>query len=250
MKLETITELYDLLSSNIENNKTRQQAIKLRKKGLNSINNFTKVAFDTRRINQETEYNPRRGLQNYHRSEQFISEAISKKLLVLVKLRNVLEQLKLQYGKESEWQDSYARVLLNTINNGLRKDLNDGDFTEMQPGTGSLDYIEELLYVRYRLNLDKLSELNEDQIKEIILSKDEDLINKNVNKALEITKHDIVSQSYNDMMDKMFKTMEINRMANQPYDPLINKLFDVKANAENPEIERTVTITIKDSLKK
>ena len=35
---------------------------------------LTKLAFDTRRIDQDKEYNPRRGLQHYQRSEEFVSE--------------------------------------------------------------------------------------------------------------------------------------------------------------------------------
>lgn len=232
MKLETVTELYQLITSGSEDLATRRRSLNLRKQSFESLlsgNGFKKVAFDTRRIDQETEYNPRRGLQNYHRSEAFLSKAISEKLVNLAKLRDVLNKLKAKYGREPEWQDSYARVLLNTLNSGLRTGIEDGDYTNAQPGVGSLDYIEELLHMRYRLALGDLSKIAESKLTNIILSKDEDLTRKGVNKALEISKNDVATQSYDTLMEKLFG--------------------GVRASEENPEVERTITITIRDSIK-
>lgn len=229
MKINAISELFLLISSGTENIPSRKQAMKLRKMGFdNHLSNkgFKKLAFDTRRIDQETEYNPRRGLQNYNRSEAFLSYAMGEKLKSFAKLRDVLEDLRQEFGREHEWQDSNARVLLSTLNKGLRTDFMDGDFSESQPAQGSLDYIEELLHVRYRLGFEELNKLAKSELKRVILSKDEELTRKDVNKALEITKSDV---------------------ANQTYDTLMEKLFGgVRASAENPEVERTVTITIKD----
>lgn len=229
MDNKQILELYQLISEGTNSIPDRKKSFELRKSAFQSYSSsgLTKLAFDTRRINQEIEYNPRRGLQNYHRSEQFISEAISQKLTNFAKLKKVLQSLKEQYEKEPEWQDSYARVLLSTLNKGLRTDQVDGDYTEVQPGVGSLDYIEELLYVRYRLHLDNLSKLSESELKKIILDKDEELTRKDVNHAVEITKNDVATQSYDSLMDKLFG--------------------GVKATKDNPSVERTVTITIKDS---
>lgn len=229
MKLDTFTELYNLISNGTEGIASRKTAMRLRKVGLNSFisgQGFNKVAFDTRRIDQEVEINPRRGLQNYNRSEAFLSEIMGEKLKNFAKVRNVLNKLKDVYGKEREWQDSNARVLLATIDNGLRTNLKDGDYTEAQPGTGSLDYIEELMHVRYRLGLDEISKMAEEDLKKVILAKDEDLVRKDVNKALEITKGDVATQSYDTLLEKLFG--------------------GVRATKENPEVERTVTITIKD----
>ncbi len=233
MKLDHISELYHLISKGTENIPARKQALKLRKAGLNgqlSGQGFNKVAFDTRRIDQETEYNPRRGLQNYNRSEAFLSEALGEKLKNFAKLRNILEGLKKEYGKEHEWQDSNARVLLSTLDKGLRIEQRDGDFSSSQPAQGSLDYIEELLHVRYRLGFDELNKLGETDLRKVILSKDEELTRKDVNQSLEITKSDVRSQGY---------------------DTLLEKLFDgCRASAENPDIERTITITIRDKFNK
>jgi len=228
MELYIVSDLYNLISKGIENIPLRCKTISLRKEILSGLvaHGFKKLAFDTRRINQETEYNPRRGLQNYNRSEAFLSEIVSEKIKNFAKVRNILEDLKKEYGHEHEWQDSNARVLLSTLNKGLRIGLEDGDFATSQPAQGSLDYIEELLHVRYRLGFDDLTKMGNADLKRVILSKDEELINKDTQDALTISKRDI-----ND----------------QPYDSLLNKLFDnVRATRENPEVERTVTITIKD----
>lgn len=228
MKLEVVSELYYLISRGIRDIPSRKQSINLRKAALQSLSSkgLIKMAFDTRRINQETEYNPRRGLQTYHRSEAFVSENMGQKLANLAKLRGVLDSLRIVYGKKPEWQDSNARVLLSTLDKGLRTNINDGDYTESQPGVGNLSYIEELLHVRYRLGFDELSKMGETDLKKIILAKDEELTNKDVDNSSEITKRDVATQSYDTLLEKLFG--------------------GVKATKENPEVERTVTITIKD----
>lgn len=229
MRLLDVSELYDLIMRGTEQIPNRKQGRLLRKSALKSIaSGFTKMAFDTRRINQETEYNPRRNLQNYNRSESFISDATSQKIKNFTKLRKALLSLKNVYGKEPEWQDSNARVLLSTLDKGLRIDAQDGDFTESQPGVGSFDYLEELMHVRYRLTFDDLIRMGETELKTVILSKDEEMTRKNGN--IEITKNDVSKYGY---------------------ESLIEKLFDgCKASAENPDVERTITITIRDRFHK
>jgi hypothetical protein len=225
-----VFELYNLISRGSEHLSSRKQTRLLRKVALDNIvlgEGFQKVAFDTRRIDQETEFNPRRGLQNYNRSEAFISEGLAQKIKSFAKLRDVLNDLKTIYGKEHEWQDSNARVLLSTLDNGLRTEAKDGDFAVNQPGTGSFDYIEELLHVRYRLGFEDLAKMGASDLKKIILSKDEELIRKDVNQALEITKQDVTKQGY---------------------DTLMEKLFTISATQDNPNVERSVTITIRDTI--
>lgn len=232
MNIETISELYQLISNGTQNIAPRNKFISLRKAGFDSFKSgffksaFKKNSFDTRRINQETEFNPRRGLQNYNRSEAFLSEAMGQKIIHLSKLKIALDDLKQEFGKEHEWQDSNARVLLSTLDQGLRTIQKDGDFSDGQPSQGSLDYIEELLHVRYRLTFNDLTKLAKSELKKIILSKDEELTRKDVNEALEITKKDIGSQSYDSLMDKLFN--------------------GVKADKNNRSVQRTVSITIKD----
>ena len=234
MSLLEVTELYNLISRGSQNLGARKQSRLLRKAALASIvsgQGFTKMAFDTRRIDQETEYNPRRGLQNYQRSEAFLSEGVAQRVKNFAKLRNVLNGLKNVYGKEHEWQDSNARILLTAIDKGLRTGIDDGDFaTHNQPGVGSFDYLEELMSMRYRLSYDDIVRMGEADLTKVILSKDEDLTRKDVKQALEITKNDVATKGY---------------------DTLMEKLFDgCRASAENPDIERTITITIRDRFHK
>lgn len=234
MSLLEVTELYNLISRGSQDVGTRKQSRQLRKAALETVasgQGFTKMAFDTRRIDQETEYNPRRGLQNYNRSEAFLSEGIAQRVKNFAKLRNSLNALKNVYGREHEWQDSNARILLTAVDKGLRTGIDDGDFAaQNQPGVGSFDYLEELLNVRYRLSHDDLTRMSETDLTRVILAKDEDLTRKDVKQALEITKSDV---------------------ANKGYDSLIEKLFDgCKASADNPDVERTITITIRDRFHK
>lgn len=224
--LDDLSQIYLSLAEYAENSKARKEALQKRASHIEGVKfGMVKYAFDSRRIDQENDYNPRRGLQNYNRSEAFITHAMTSKLLSFNKLKQILEELKAQYGKSSSWHDSYCRVLLNTIYRALRVNEQDGDFSENQPSVGSLDYLEELLHVRYRLNLADMSTLSDDDLKRILLSKDE-FQATDVNNIYEVTKKDVASQ---------------------PADALIEKLFGgVRATKENPEVERTVTITIKD----
>lgn len=243
-----VFDIYNLICCGSEQVAVRKQSYMLRKETLSkALNGFSKVAFDTRRIDQEAEYNPRRNLQNYNRSEAFITEAVSEKIKSFTKLQYVLNELKDAYGKEHEWQDSNARILLSTLDNGLRALAKDGDYVLNQPGIGSFDYIEQLLHVRYRLGFEDLNKLEYTDLKKVILSKDEELIKRDINyddfkKVLskdqslvkknspEITKNDVGSKSYDSLIDKMFE--------------------GCKASAENNDVERTITITIRDKFNK
>lgn len=257
MKLLEVFELYNLISSGLADVTTRRQARSLRKEAFTSLtpnSGFKKLAFDTRRIDQENDYIPRRGLQNYHRSEKFISDAIGLKIESFTRLAKILEQLKIEYGREPEWQDSYTRVLGSAIKKGLRTDQADDDFSDAQPSMGSLDYLEQLMYVRYRLTPESMSSMSDDSLRQAILSKDELLVSQGISldrPAQIITPSDVSNFSHDGMMDKMLSTLAQVMSSYKPPktdDNLTNKLFDVKATKDAPEVERTVTITIKDKM--
>lgn len=228
MKHDQIAEFYDLIASGISGIKERNDSINLRKEAINNMSGFKKVAFDTRRIDQGLEIIPRRGLQNYHRSESFISQGMQNKINNLQKLKNVLSDIKDKYEQNSEWQDSYARVLDSTLENGLRISFADNDYSENQQSTASLDYIEELLQVRYRLGMQDIEKLGELDLEKLILSKDESLIKKIIPTTVKISKNEIATQSYDTLMEKLFG--------------------NVKASENQKYVKRTVTITIEDSL--
>lgn len=252
-----VSELYNLISRGAQNVPARKQAMSLRKAALESISlgqGFTKQAFDTRRINQETDYIPRRGLQSYHKSEKFISDAMAMKVQAFAKLAKLLDQLKLEYGREPEWQESYTRVLNAAINKSLRTEQTDEDFSDSQPSMASLSYLEELMYVRYRLTPEGIMSMSDENLRAAILNKDELLVRQGISnptRPREITPSDVSKYSYDQMMEKMLSTMAQVMSAYkppQPDDNLTSKLFDVKATKDSPEIERTVTITIKDKI--
>lgn len=262
MKFDTITEIYDLVSSGMEQVHSRQQSSSLRKKLLTSIasNNseMIKVAFDTRRVNQETDYIPRRGLQNYHRSEKFISDTMMEKIQAFSRLATVLNKLKNEYGKEPEWQDSYTRVLSAAIDKGLRKYQSDSDYSEMQPSVGSLDYLQELMYVRYRITPDDLLVMSEQKLCQALLDKDEALLRKGA--PYIISPSNINKYTYDQMLDTVISKAQENESPREIFEPShvsqpishtednLVKLFDVKATKDTPDVERTVTITIKDKI--
>jgi len=249
MKIDDIIEIYDLIASRGANSSSRKIMPSVRKEALATAlnkNGLIKVAFDTRRINQEIEYIPRRGLQNYHRSEDLISDSISNKIQAFTKLTKILDQLKLEYGREPEWQDSYTRVLSSAINKGLRLDQNDNDYSDAQPSVGSFDYLEELIHVRYRLTVDNLMSMSDFDLRNIILKKDDLLIKGGKAQSYLSDDKNISKNSYDQIIDKMLNTMAKTTVSTK--DNLVSQLFDIKATKDCPEIERTVTITIKDKM--
>lgn len=228
MKLEDITVIFEQISHGTSEMITRKKSLNLRKKAFASISKdrMIKIAFDTRRIDQELDYNPRRGLQNYNRSEQFINEASTVRIKNFKKLKVVLDDIKSEYERDPNWQDSYSRVLLNTVDGTLRINQKDGDFSDSQPSMGSFSYLEELLDVRYRLRLENIEKNSSSDIRKIILSKDEALTNKEIEDLVEVKRSDVGKESYDTLLERLFG--------------------GIRATKENPEVERTVTITIKD----
>jgi hypothetical protein len=227
---------YKLLVSTNDNFFPSQERIYLRKNTSPVSNKLVKIAFDTRHIDQETDINPRRNLQYYHRSEPFISETMDSKLKKLLKLHSAVDELKQEYGKEIEWQDSNARILLTSLDNGLRVKQGDGDFSETQNVQGGLKYIEDILYLRYRLGYDELEKISKNDLKKIILCRDEPLLRKEI---------------YNSYICANSKISNIVKTTDATPKDLIQQLFgEVRATAEQPNITRSITITINDKLTK
>lgn len=246
MDVNDVFDIFELTHSNNQNIPYVKYASKMRKKAFNNLfekKSIVKLAFDTRRIDQETTYNPRRGLQSYHRSEPFVSDQMLNKISAFSKLSEILNELKLQYEKSPEWQDSYVRILCQAIDKGLRTIEADGDYSESQPSMASLSYLEELLHVRYRLTTDNLFKMANSELKNIILSKDESLTRGKISGA--IIPSDVTKYSHEEMMMKMFASMAQIMMQSKSESDF-SKLFDVKATVDNPNIERTITINIKD----
>ena len=101
----------------------------------------------------------------------------------------------------------------------------------MDYSVAQMDYLKELLSLRYRLNEDDIANLDEKEIRKIILGKDEKLNYKEI---------------YAQYQPKINKQSVINKE-----DTLMEKLFgEARANTENPHIKRSVTITIDDKINK
>lgn len=191
-------------------------------------NKIVKNAFDTRRVNQYTDYNPRRNLQYYHRSDSFITKESSEKIKTFFKLKVAVDAIKEDFLGDPEWHDSYCRILSATLDRTLRVEQKDMDFFKPQ-----MDYLEELLYLRYRLKDDDIMRLNEKDLRNMILDRDEKLLHKQI------------YSNYNN--GGMTKVNSVNAVSEK--DSLMEKLFgNIKASKDNKEIQRSVTITVNDKI--
>lgn len=134
---------------------------------------FVKQAFDTRRVDQEHSRNPRSNLQYWHRSQEFIEAEDQRRIDIFAKLLDPLEQIKQKYGTHVEYFDSYSRVLHDAVNRVLRIKEADQDIFRPQ-----LNYLEQLLFARYRLDLEKLEKSSKQELEHIIISRDEKLLKR------------------------------------------------------------------------
>lgn len=193
---------------------------------------ITKLAFDTRRIDQEHERNPRRNLQYYHRADAFIDDDLNKKLDKFASLMKVLDEIKNDFGAEPEWFDSYVRQLYNQVERALRVKQADLDIYEPQ-----LAYLEQLLYARYRLTTDDLKRLSASDLKAKILSKDEDLVKR----GAYLQETGGIKKDQRIVIDGNTKTTQ---------ESIVNAIFGANNLRKDGErtVERTITITIKDNV--
>jgi hypothetical protein len=246
LDLDDVLDIYKTINVSKKSFAARKTAFLLRKNGieLKHSNEMIKNAFDTRRIDQETEYNPRRGLQNYSRSDSFLSASMGDKLKKLAILRDVLLELKDKFGKEPEWQDSYSRILLSTLDKTLRINEEDGDFTDSQPGVGNVDYVEQLLHMRYRLSFDDLGRLDQQVIKQAILNKDEELLYKDLSKVIGLKKSNKENDNIKTGLESQAPITR-NEISTQSYEDLISKVFAGGTTVTKEKNDgKTISITI------
>lgn len=195
---------------------------------------IVKNAIDSRRIDQQTTRNPRRALQYYHRSDEFVNEDVQKKLNTFSRLMGVLEEIKSSYGKENAWHDSYARELYGHVERALRIKVADGDYHEPQ-----LAFLEQLVYARYRLSMEEIDRMDGLMIKKAILKKDEDLVRRGV--YLEHTGGLEKNSTGPLVIDGNSRTTQQN---------IVEAIFgnnDFRRDGEK-KVERTITIKIVDSV--
>lgn len=196
-----------------------------------------KQAIDTRRIDQEHQVNPRKSLQYYHRSQQFIDAEINSKLATFAELMPVLDNIQDQYGNQPEYFESYAVQLHDLVSRILR--VKEGELNVFRP---QLDYLEQLLFARYRLSMEQIKTMDKKALKETILSKDESLLKRG--QYLAATSPSITK----------------TKQAQQPIalkdgnanvqESLVNAIFGNNKFRRDGEktVERTITITIRDNV--
>ena len=202
---------------------------------------MVKQAFDTRRTDQATERNARANLQSWHRSEPFISEEDSKKMNTFAKLAKVMVQVKKDMGMEQEWHESYARQLHDNVTRILRVKQADMDIAQPQ-----LNYLEQLMYARYRLTMSDLENMEEKSLREAVLEKDESLLKRG--KFLEQTGG---FNSYGAPSEQNKIVVDGNGSGGSTQEALINAIFgggsQFRKDGEQT-VERTITITVRDSV--
>lgn len=217
--MEDLFSLLKTIHSSIE---TRNDLLIIRAEVFNSIQPLKKIAFDTRRINQGNDINPRRNIQHYHRSDPFITKTSAETIKTLFKLKVAVDGIKEDYREDREWGDSNARILSQALDRTLRVDQKDMDFFQPQ-----LDYTNEMLYLRYRLREEDINRFSEKELRGIVLERDEKLAHRDI------------FANYQPIV-KTTQKIEEN---------LIEKLIGtVKASKDNKNISRTVSITINDKI--
>lgn len=223
----SLFDIYAIICEFNANSNMRTIYSQFRHKYLTPI--LVKNAFDTRRINQNTEFNPRRNLQYYQRSEPYIDDKTAEKIKLFFKVKVATDDIRNEFIGEPDWLDSYTRILCNAVDQTLRVDQKDCDYSGPQ-----LDYLSELLYVRYRLEPSDILNASPTILRQTFLNKDEKLLRR----AIFVNYKDELQKNSNFYKQNVVQT-----------DSLADKLFgDVKANKENKEVERSVTITIKDKI--
>jgi hypothetical protein len=219
-----------------------------------SSSTLKKVAFDTRRINQETTRNPRSNLQYWHRSQPFIDDEAQGKINVFAKLAFTLKDLEDEFGTRPDWHNSYARVLNDAVQRILRIKQADQDIDPSQ-----LSYLEQLLNTRYRLTMEDIETMSHSNLKNSILSKDESLLKRGLiydspkkeaattasieHKFIEL----LMAQAQANIQANLIKT---NTPVASSQETALASLFGGGVRREGERVvERTVTITIRDEVK-
>ena len=221
-----------------------------RKAALDALDRpMVKNAFDTRRMNQDEERNPRQNLQYWHRSQPFIDEEDSQKITVFTRLAHIINKVRSDLGREPEWHESYARQLYDNVSRILRVKQADMDIAKPQ-----LSYLEQLMYVRYRMTMADLQSMDDQAIRKAILEKDENLL-----KRAKFLEGSGGFNSFGDVQPVLQSqavmapapqqiVIDSNRASTQ--EALISAIFgntEFRKEGENT-VERTITITIKDNV--
>lgn len=202
------------------------------KAALEKSDTLVKVAFDTRKFNSETDWNPRAGLQHYHRSEEFLNRDDEKRIQILSRLIGPLNKIKDKFGSDTDWHDSYARILLDNLNKALIVKESEVDVFRPQ-----VEYLSQILDLRYRLSLDDIAKMSSEELGDVILKKDERLLKKGsfLKEMVKREPEKVVVKDGNGGLTQ---------------ESIVNAIFgnnNIRREGEKT-VERTITITIKDTV--
>jgi hypothetical protein len=195
---------------------------------------IVKRAFDSRRTDQDAERNPRHNLQYYTRSQQFIDEEDQKRLESFARLVKPLNAIKDKFGTHPEYFHSHARKLSESVTSLLKVKESDMDIFRPQ-----MDYLEQLLYARYRISKEDLQKMGSGMLQERILSKDEDLLKRGSFMHITGTEEE---------QPKTVASISKDGRNGLTQESVINAIFgnnNIRRDGEK-KVTRTITITISD----
>jgi len=212
-----------------------------RKSALESMQNsegFTKLAIDSRRINQTIERSPRPTIQYFSRSEPYIDNRDQETINVFSKLMVPLMEIKASFGEQPEYFESYSRVLHDQVERILRLKVADQDIFRPQ-----LAYLEQLIYARYRLSMEEISRMDKSSLKAKLLDKDEALMKRGA------FMHMTAAPEENKKVANI--PLKTGDQTGNTQEAIVNAIFgnnNIRREGEKV-VERTITITIKDEVK-
>lgn len=199
-----------------------------------------KVAFDTRHINQQTERNPRANLQYFHRSQEFLDTEDEEKMKVFAMLIEPLEEIKSQYQTEPEYFNSFARQLYDNVHNIFK-------LAEINAFKPQLEYLSQILYLRYRLTPDMIKSASVPELKQTILKKDENLLKRATTaQLLQSVRGDTAAPSI--QVSSALKSD--GNASKSTQESIVNAIFGMPLTRKEGEktITRTITIQLTDKV--
>jgi hypothetical protein len=198
---------------------------------------LVKQAFDTRRIDQNTQYNPRRNLQYYHRSDPFINDQDILKINALQLLKETVDNIKDEFIGEPEWFDSYA----SDLDHSLEKIFAIADGKNFDFSSTAIQYLEQLLNSRYRLSLSDIVKNSSDNIRKIIIHKDEKLKNSGIYNFKYLSKKNKLQSQQQIIAQKKEKQIKSSKIITSISD-IIDTMCDDENKLEKLKLEEELLI--------
>jgi flavin-binding protein dodecin len=137
------------------------------------LQNIKKTSQDHRFIDKEIT-NPRQTTQYFIRSS--IHDTDQRTIKTIKKLIAVCETIEQEYSKSLLWHESRAKLLLFQLRNVEKAFIANKSFTHNQPSLQSIDVLRQQLFARYRLEFDDILEMKDEDIRNTILSRDDELV--------------------------------------------------------------------------